>query len=61
MELQISQLKFKYRNGEFWCGSYYVDTVGKNDNRIAEYIMYQLDEDKLEEQLSIPYPEKKNK
>lgn len=40
---------------------YYVDTVGKNEKRIAEYIKHQLDEDKLGEQLSIPYPEKKNK
>ena len=23
-------LKFKYRNREFWCRGYYVDTVGKN-------------------------------
>ncbi len=58
---QFPELKFKYRNREFWCKGYYVDTVGKNENRIAEYIKHQLDEDKLGEQLSIPYPEKKRK
>lgn len=24
------ELKYKYRNREFWCRGYYVDTVGKN-------------------------------
>ena len=38
---------------EFWCKGYYVDTVGKNKSRIAEYIKHQLDEDKLGDQLSI--------
>ena len=31
-------LKFKYRNREFWCKGYYVDTVGKNTTKIKEYI-----------------------
>ena len=48
------RLKYKYRNREFWCKGYYVDTVGKNTNRIAEYIKHQLDEDRLSEQLRIP-------
>ena len=51
---QFAELKYKYRNREFWCKRYYVDTVGKNEQRIAEYIKHQLDEDKLGEQLSIP-------
>lgn len=51
---QFAELKYKYRNREFWCKGYYVDTVGKNEQRIAEYIKHQLDEDKLGEQLSIP-------
>ena len=50
-------LKFKYRNREFWCKGYYVDTVGKNTQKIQEYIKGQLDEDKLGEQLKINYPE----
>ena len=35
-------------------GNYYVDTVGKNKGRIAEYIKNQLKEDELGEQLVIP-------
>ena len=58
---QFPELKYKYRNREFWCKGYYVDTVGKNERRIAEYIKKQLDEDKLGEQLRIPETEKKDK
>ena len=50
-------LKFKYRNREFWCKGYYVDTVGKNTQKIKEYIENQLKEDKLGEQLRIDYPD----
>ena len=46
-------LKFKYRNREFWCKGYYVDTVGKNKKAIAEYIKNQLQEDLAYEQISI--------
>ena len=52
---QFVDLKFKYRNREFWCRGYSVDTVGKNKQKIQEYIRKQLDEDKLGTQLSIPY------
>jgi len=51
---QFGELKYKYRNREFWCKGYYVDTVGKNESRIAEYIANQLKEDKLGDQLQIP-------
>ena len=27
-----SDLKYKFRNQEFWCRGYYVDTVGKNES-----------------------------
>ena len=50
---QFGELKYKYRNREFWCKGYYVDTVGKNESRIAEYISNQLKEDMLGEQLTI--------
>ena len=50
---QFGELKYKYRNREFWCRGYYVDTVGKNTNRIKEYIANQLKEDKLGEQLAL--------
>ena len=52
---QFCDLKFRYRNREFWCRGYYVDTVGKNATKIREYIRKQLDEDKLGTQLSLPY------
>ena len=50
---QFGDLKYKYRNKEFWCRGYYVDTVGKNESRIAEYIENQLKEDEMGEQLVI--------
>ena len=43
-----------YINREFWCRGYYVDTVGKNESRIAEYVRNQLKEDEMGEQLRIP-------
>lgn len=46
-------MKFAYRNREFWCRGYYVDTVGKNTKMIKEYIEHQLKEDKETDQLSI--------
>lgn len=48
-----ANMKYKYRNREFWCRGYYVDTVGKNTKRIAEYIANQLKEDKMVEQMSM--------
>ena len=51
---QFGDLKYRYRNKEFWCRGYYVDTVGKNESRIAEYIENQLKEDEMGEQLVIP-------
>ena len=47
------ELKYKYRNREFWCRGYYVDTVGKNAKKIEEYIKRQLEEDKAGEQLTM--------
>ena len=52
--LNIIVIEKRYRNKEFWCRGYYVDTVGKNESRIAEYIKNQLKEDELGEQLAIP-------
>lgn len=39
---QFGELKFKYRNREFWCRGYYVDMVGKNKTEIQDYIKHQL-------------------
>ena len=62
-------MKYKYKNREFWCRGYYVDTVGKNTAAIKEYIQNQLKEDLEYDQMSLveyidPFtgePVKKNK
>ena len=50
---QYLELKYKYRNREFWCRGYYVDTVGKSARKIEEYIRNQLEEDRQGEQLTM--------
>ena len=40
-----ANLKYKYGNRHFWCRGYYVDTVGRNEKKIKEYIQNQLKED----------------
>ena len=45
--------RYKYRNREFWCRGYYVDTVGKNTKKIKEYIANQLKEDRISNQLTM--------
>ena len=47
-----ANLKYKYGNRHFWCRGYYVDTVGRNKERIASYIRNQLQEDISVDQLS---------
>lgn len=48
-----ANLKYKYGNRHFWCRGYCVDTVGKNEKAIREYIDYQLQEDILADQMSL--------
>ena len=48
-----ANLKYKYGNRHFWCRGYYVDTVGKNTKKIAEYIRNQLQEDIANDQLTL--------
>ncbi|WP_443685022.1 IS200/IS605 family transposase [Phascolarctobacterium succinatutens] len=48
---RFENMKFAYRNREFWCKGYYVDTVGKNTTAIKEYIANQLERDKEMDQL----------
>lgn len=50
---QFDELKYKYLDREFWCRGYYIDTVGKDKQKIAEYIKHQLDEDKMGEQMTM--------
>ena len=35
---RFGDLKFKYRNREFGCRGYYVDTVGKNKGVTSPYL-----------------------
>lgn len=61
-----ANLKYKYGNRHFWCWGYYVDTVGKNEKKIAEYIREQLQSDIMEDQISLkefvdPFTGEKNK
>ena len=61
-----ANLKYKYGNRSFWCRGYYVDTVGKNERMIREYIRNQLEEDLASDQISLkefvdPFTGEKNK
>ena len=46
-------MKYQYRSRSFWCRGYYVDTVGRNEKKIKEYIQNQLKEDYYADQISI--------
>ena len=48
-----ANLKYKYGNRHFWCRGYYVDTVGKYENAIKEYIKNQLQDDIMNDQISM--------
>ena len=48
-----ANLKYKYGNRHFWCRGYYVDTVGRNEAKIAEYVRNQLQEDIMSDQISM--------
>lgn len=61
-----ANLKYKYGNRHFWCRGYYVDTVGRNEKVIREYIKNQTEEDYMEDQMSLkeyidPFTSSKNK
>ena len=61
-----ANLKYKYGSRHFWCRGYYVDTVGKNEKKIAEYIRNQLEEDAMMDQIMMkeymdPFTGSKNK
>ena len=48
-----ANLKYRYGSRNFWCRGYYVDTVGKNEKMIREYIRNQLEEDYTSDQISL--------
>ncbi len=49
-------MKFVYRNREFWCKGYYVDTAGKNTKAIKSYTADQFKRDKESDQSSMYDP-----
>ena len=48
-----ANLKYKYGKRNFWCRGYYVDSVGRNERVISEYIQKQLEEDSIADQISM--------
>ena len=48
-----ANLKYRYGNRHFWCRGYYVDIVGKNEKKIAEYVREQLQDDIANDQISL--------
>ena len=61
-----ANLKYKYGQRSFWCRGYFVDTVGKNETAIRNYIRNQLEEDYAKDQISLkeytdPFTGDKNK
>ena len=50
---KYGNMKFAYRNREFWCKGFYVNTVGKNTKIIKAYIENQLKRDREADQLSL--------
>ncbi|SFY08519.1 IS200/IS605 family transposase [Ruminococcus sp. XPD3002] len=61
-----ANLKYKYGSRHFWCRGYYVDTVGRNEKVIREYIKNQTEEDCMADQLTFkeyidPFTGSKNK
>lgn len=60
-----ANLKYKYGRRNFLSRGYFVDTVGKNEKVIKEYIRDQLEEDYINDQISMkeyidPFTGKKN-
>ena len=47
-----AHLKYNYGNRYFWCRGFYVDTVGRNQKAIEEYIRNQDREDMIADQIS---------
>lgn len=61
-----ANLKYKYGSRHFWCRGYFVDTVGRNETAIKNYIKNQVEEDYMSDQMSLkeftdPFTGSKNK
>lgn len=48
-----AELKYRYGKRNFWARGYFVDTVGKNERAIRDYIRNQLEEDYMHDQISM--------
>ena len=48
-----ANLRHKYGNRHFWCRGYYVDTAGRNEKAIQEYVRNQLQEDIAADQIRL--------
>ena len=48
-----AELKYRYGKRNFWARGYFVDTVGKNEKAIRDYIRNQLEEDYMHDQISM--------
>ncbi len=48
-----ANLKYKYGRRNFWSRGYFVDTVGKNERVIQEYIKNQQERDYAQEQVTL--------
>lgn len=48
-----ANLKYKYGNRKFWCRGFWVDTIGRNEKAIREYVKNKLQDDIVSEQQSI--------
>ena len=46
-----ANLKYRYGRRNFWARGYFVDTVGRNEKVIKEYIKNQLEEDYMADQI----------
>lgn len=46
------EMRYKYRNREFWYLGYDVDTAGKDAKKIEEYIQHQPKKDQAKEQFT---------
>lgn len=60
-----ADMKYRYGRRNFWSRGYFVDTVGKNEKAIKEYIRNQLEEDFMNDQISMkeyidPFTGKRN-
>ena len=53
-----ANLKYKYGNRHFWCRGYFVDTVGRYETAIKEYIKNQLEDWTIVNKVDTIYKEK---